>query len=355
MSMDESPAARLRRWREVLAAWARATRAEYAALDYAFLLPFRDFFSTAALRRKGILLIFYLGGLPLLALQIHQWHKLPLLQATFFIILYFCLFWAAYFYTLLQPDKAAWRKALVSAAATAFFGIFVLSLLVQMPGLAQLSAGAREWRGLARLLACVAGVGLVEETVKALPLLFFARRWAIIRTPREGMLLGIMSGLAFAAVEGGRYLFSSVTDAIKQAIGESVTYTLTALQLIFAGIFNPTAARSAFQGKAEHAARAVVENVTDQTLLSFFRVMAAPILHAAWAGILGWFIAIAIKGGRARWPTMLVGLGFTSLLHGLYDAWSTNLLGLFVALASISIFVAYMAHGADESGERRPM
>jgi len=67
-----------------------------------------------------------------------------------------------------------------------------------------------------------------------------------------------------------------------------------------------------------------------------------PLLHACWAGVVGWFVATASHRHGNPWPVVVVGILFTATLHGLYDVFSDGLLGIGIAAISLLTFMGYL-------------
>jgi RsiW-degrading membrane proteinase PrsW (M82 family) len=137
---------------------------------------------------------------------------------------------------------------------------------------------------LARLVGFVAGVGLREEAAKALPVVVLVWWRSKIGLPRlslrQGVFLGALAGLAFAAAENAHYLrqFDSY-DRLAQ----------------FYGVFT----RRSLEG-------------------SMLRLLLTPFMHGAWSAIAGYFIVWGAASG-ARSSIWASGLVAAAILHGIYD------------------------------------
>ncbi len=278
---------------------------EFKALDYNFLVPVGKLFSSSLLKRKAVRWVLLFGLLPLVFFQLHLLLEFSFSDSIWLIELYFCLFWALYFYSIIQPTARIWRRALGYATFTVFVGIPLLYLAQTLPVVSRLYETTGETDFRARVIGFVLGVGLLEESCKALPLLWFGLRRGKIASVREGVFLGLMSGLGFAAAEG-------------------VDYTVRATVMA-------------------HAYGAVAE----QFMQFLFRLMSGPVLHGAWAGTVGWFIGVAAVRPKKRWPTVALGLCLMAALHGLYDVFSGNILGLALAAVTFIVFMAYLGHGDE--------
>ncbi len=151
--------------------------------------------------------------------------------------------------------------------ASAFFGAGVLGLLA--------AASMETWLLPTRMYPN-AWVGLIEEAVKAVGVIVFARglhRYTI----RDGILLGTTIGLGFGAFE---------------ASGYTLNYGFSSGNFSLADMLN------------EEILRAVI----------------APFCHGIWTGLFGaaWFAG----RGRARWGALGAYVGVATM-HALWDASST--------------------------------
>jgi RsiW-degrading membrane proteinase PrsW (M82 family) len=281
------------------------TASLFRSLDYGFLLPFKKVFNQGLLRKKAVRWVLLFGLSPIAIFVATQSFELSFVQTIWLLEGYFCLFWALYFHTLTQPGTAIWRRALGYAAFTALIGIPIDLLVQNFPVIRSLFAAANGESWIGRFFGLIFGVGLIEEAIKALPLLVFGLRGGKIKTTREGLFLGLMSGLGFAASEGVSYSLNSAL--VSSNVGSESAFTMHAVQMIF-------------------------------------RMMSGPILHGAWAGIAGWFIGLAATRTSPRWPVIVVGIAFVALLHGVNDVFAGTLLHLAVAGFSLLILMAYLTH-----------
>lgn len=286
------------------------TVTQFKSLDYGFLLPFRKIFSPALLRKKAVRWVCMFGLMPIAILVATDKFELDFTQTVWLLQLYFCLFWALYFYSIIRPTGAIWRRAIGYAAFTAVIGIPLLFIAQALPIVRHIYAGLGSDDFLPKFCAFVFGVGPFEELCKALPLLIFGLRKGTLQGIRQGLFLGLMSGFGFAAAEGVHYTLGS-TMALAQ------------------------------HGPSDSA-------FTGQMLQTYFRLMTGPVLHGAWAGTVGWFIGLASTRTGARWPVIAVGIAFAATLHGLNNVVSGGYFHLLVAGISILVFMAYLIHGEEE-------
>lgn len=73
-----------------------------------------------------------------------------------------------------------------------------------------------------------------------------------------------------------------------------------------------------------------------------FNSKASRLNHAIWAGITGYFLGLAAINRSRQAPIIFIGVAISAVLHGLYDTFSADLLGLAVLTFSILLFVTYL-------------
>jgi protease PrsW len=274
---------------------------EFKKLDYGYLIPINKIFDANLFRKKAVQWILVFGLLPLIYIWVANVMQLTFEEIVWLVEIYFCLFWALYFYSIINPPRSAWKQGLGYAFFTAAIGIPVLLSVQTLPLIRNLYADTNSNNFFENLIGFLFGVGILEETCKALPLIIFGLRKKTITNTTEGMFLGFLSGLGFAASEG-------------------VTYTL-------------------------RAAANVLQNggSINQVMTFLHRAMSGPLQHSTWAGVTGWFIATAAKREK-KWPIIVVGIASMALLHGLYDSLADGFGGIIVAAVGYIVFMGYLTH-----------
>ncbi len=281
----------------------------FKSLDYAALFPLKKIFDQELLKKKAVRWVLLFGLFPIAIYLAALNLDLTFNQTVWLLEGYFCLFCALYFYTLIQPGTAIWKRAIGYALFTAFIGIPLDYAAQHLPVIRNLYATAfGDSSFIGKFFGLVLGVGILEETCKALPLLLFGLRKNNIGGVREGLFLGFMSGLGFAAAEGVAYSLNAATTAAQAA---------------------PDIADAAF---------------TSQVLQTIFRMMTGPLLHGAWAGVVGWFIGFAVIRPKPRWPIIVVGICCMALLHGINNVASGTIMHLATAGLSIVLLMVYIKH-----------
>lgn len=278
-------------------------------VDYRPLFPFRSLRSGAILRKKAVRWVLLFGLLPLVIFQGSASWGLEVHEIIWSIQLYYCMFWALYYHEIVKPERRMWRQGVGYALFTSAIGIPLLLYGYELPFISSLRDSALDPNAGGRLVGLVLGVGILEELCKALPLLMLGMGSRRIASVRQGAFLGLMSGIGFAAAEG---------------VGYTLQATVLASQF---GTFR------------------------EQFLQFLFRVMTGPVLHASWAGIVGWFIGVAATRGERRWPVVTLGILFAGTLHGLYNVCSGNIVGIMLAGLTFLIFLSYLADGEQALAE----
>jgi RsiW-degrading membrane proteinase PrsW (M82 family) len=216
---------------------------------------------------------------------------------------YFAFMWAVVLYFMLTPKLAVGPIVKVSLF-TMVVGISLVLILQQLPFVSSLYSATRSASIVGRLFGFVFGVGIIEEATKALPVWWRYVHNRNVDSLNTIVFLGCVSGFAFGIAEATNY---------------SISY---ALGLSFGRL-----------------------GFGDYLILQLARLITLPLLHAVWAGIFAYFIALGAINGHVQKGLLLAGLASTALLHGLYDSFSDSWVGVVIAVLSIVIFVAYYRSG----------
>ncbi len=248
-----------------------------------------------------------LGIVPLL---IGTLDERPDYQLTIFA-LFFAILWGVVFKHFIVRGSTTWPILVASMFTTGIGGMFLLFALYEhvMPA-AYYNLVASE-SGLVQLFGFIFRVGICEELCKALPIigyLLWKRRQADASTV---VLVGVFSGLGFAAFENIQYSDRSISQSLELA--------------------------------QQHGAVVTAFAIIDVLL----RSLSCVFCHAVWSGIVGYFLAVAWLTGKRRGALFLVGLLTASILHGVYN-WllvvlSQRTFAAFVVAVSFMLFYAYLS------------
>lgn len=273
---------------------------ELRAIGWRKLLPTAEWIAAKPWNLPWVRWFIGLALFPLLMVYWIQTSHLDFRQIAIAFAIYFALIWGIAFSAFLRPALVL-RDALSVGAFTAVVGIFLVLMIQRAPIIRDLYDYAEANSRIGRLVGFTLGVGLVEELAKAIPVF-----WIYIRQRKPASLntivyIACVSGFAFGISEAADY---------------SIDYA-----------FNLQAGDWA---------------LGEYLILQFTRLITLPLLHAVWAGTLGFFIAASLYTPRARSGLALAGIVLAVALHGLYDTFSDSILGVAIAVASILIFVFYV-------------
>ena len=188
------------------------------------------------------------------------------------------------------------------------------------------------------------GVGLIEETAKAIVLVVVARSMPV-HDPREGMILGATVGAGFAAFETSGYALKAFLEnaddhSVLNIVG---TEAVRAVSAPFGHIM-----WTAILGGALFAAWAGGHpHLTRRVWLTFAGVIA---LHAAWDASNGWAITLTQgilgDGWTLDWPKTKDWVGFpTGQELEVYNAISFALLVIIASIGTLWLVKRWRAYG----------
>lgn len=227
----------------------------------------------------------------------------------------FCLFaagmWGVIFARFIVNTTVDWRWLV---------GALLFTGIVGMPGLGVvfgfLPAFYNAWPESNNPVMGLAGgilhTGLLEELCKIVPVLLYLAVRREAARPLELVLVGVFSGLGFAAFENVMYAGRSVEN----------TFMLTDAQ----------------------GATGLAVGVTTAMIVVLLRSFSLVFAHAIWTGIFSYFIAMAVATGK-RFPALfLVGWATAAVLHGTYNGMSRiqTTIPAMIVFGSFVLFYAYL-------------
>jgi len=272
-------------------------------IGFANLVPYKVWIADKPWNLLWVRWFVAMALFPLLLVSWASSTQLDFESIAFVFGLYFALMWAVVLYFMLRPKLTVGPIAKVSLFTMAV-GISLVLILQRLPFVSSLYSVTRSASIAGRLLGFVFGVGIVEEATKALPIWWLYLHKRNVDSLNTIVFLGCVSGFAFGIAESTNY---------------SISY---ALGLSFGRL-----------------------GFGDYLILQLVRLITLPLLHAVWAGVFAYFIALASVNRHVEKGLLLAGLATTALLHGLYDTFSSSLFGVGIAVLSIILFVAYYRSG----------
>jgi len=249
-----------------------------------------------------------LGVVPLAIGTLRQAEHQLVVFAAFFAVL-----WGVAFKQIIARQGGNWRLMAASMSAGGLVGPFLTAwvyghVLASLPG----QRGSLKLAD-PGLFGFIFEVGLVEELVKALPVVAYFVWKKRVADPITGMLVGVFSGLGFAACENIYYGELSVVTSVEMS------------------------RRFGEVGLAAGVQQAMV--------VVLLRSISLVFCHALWSGVVAYFIALAWLTRQRVVALFVVGVLAAGVLHGVYDwllAIQPTLAVLMVAFSYL-LFYAYMS------------
>ncbi len=259
-----------------------------------FLFPKDEFSHRIWLEDKRLMVLAIVG----LSLSVIMLLPIGGYLVFYVVSLYFATIWGIFFYYFFKT-----RQVNLKTTISVFF-LTQLAVFLIFSGLNSLNFFYvfTQAHFPISIIGYILGVGLTEEFVKMIPLLYLERTSKEPLLPQTVVYYGLMCGIAFGVFEGVQY---------QTQVNIQADYT------------------SAF-------------------VLNIARLTSLPFLHAMWGGICGYFVAFANLYPRYRKSMYVLALSIPAVLHGLYDSFAniSYLVSLFVAFGSVVLLMAYLKKGS---------
>lgn len=220
--------------------------------------------------------------------------------------IYYAFIWGIVLHNLIKPADFSLKLAVQCVFFTAFVGIPLLLFIQGVPPFSLLYIATESSNIVGQLLGFVLGVGVLEEICKGIPVYLFLYKQDKLTEPLSPAFYGAMSGLGFAIAEGAHYSLIYASNVEDGKIG-----------------------------------------ITGHVLLTTVRFISLPLIHAIWAGIVGYFIGLAAINPSRKYPIIFIGVVIAAVLHGLYDVFTSSLIGLGILAFSILLFVTYLRRSKE--------
>ena len=276
---------------------------------FSSIVPYKEVFSKQLYRSNTVKLLLCFGLFPW-AIGFFASSNTSLEDIAWILGIYYAFIWGIVLHNLIKPPQFDLKEVFRCVGFTTFIGIPLLLLLLTVPPFNLLYSVTASPNAIARLFGFVFGVGALEELCKALPVYLFMLRSHKLKEPLSSAFYGAMSGLGFAIAEGAQYT------------------------LIYA--YNLA------QGNT---------NLTGHILMTTVRFISLPLIHAIWAGIAGYFLGLAAINPSRQKAIVFIGITIAAVLHGVYNTFSSSLIGLAVLAFSILLFVTYLRRSKEMVGE----
>lgn len=291
--------------------WPQIQPAPAAHFNPAMLLPIQHWLRDRSLRNWITILFVALVVVPSIALVYVGQDVDKISKSTWAFAIYFACAWLLVLWISIRPPMV--RPLML-------LEVGVIGLLFEAPLAIWLEKKLETPNQ--NLFNYVFTVGLPEEFVKILPVvvlgLVLKQVWGPL-TPKDYLFLGAVSGLAFGAAEAVQYI----------------------------NVYIPSQAAAIAESAAQqNADPASLGQFIAQTSIQSgsWRFVTDPMSHAVWAGITGYFVGLAFQHRRYFWLA-LVGLGLTSVLHGINDDVAGHWFWIVEIVVSVLLFMAYVQAG----------
>jgi len=267
--------------------------------QFAAVFPYRDVMSLGLYQNNLVKILLFFGLFPLVVDLVTP-DKADLQQTAWMLGIYYASIWGVVLYSLIKPPQFSWRDTLKCVLFTAFVGIPMLLFFQQVPPFSAFYAVVGAGM-IPRMIGFVLGVGVLEELCKALSVYLFLLRPGKLKDPLTSAFYGATSGLGFAIAEGATY---------------SLLYRM-----------------SLTRGDLDFGSYVIANTI---------RFVSLPLFHAILAGIVGYFMGLAAINPSRRNAIIFIGVAIAAALHGFYNTFAGNILGLLIIGFSILLFVSYI-------------
>jgi protease PrsW len=294
-------------------AWAQAAAPRMAPprppLDFGAVFPIRTWLADKPWNLPWVRFFAFFAFFPLVLRQLYH-GSMTLENTAWAFGLYFSFIWGMILRQSMRATTVKVQEILATAAAT----VVLVTIYMQVAYAVGFSQFQQNWTNSPDLptstIANILLVGVVEEGLKAAPLIFAFLNRGIPTTPRAAAFLGGVSGLAFGVAEAVQYSFMYSQG---QQSGQLNYGSYLAVQLL--------------------------------------RFISSPLLHALWASVTGYFVGLAATFPNRSRALVILAIGGMATIHGLFDEFSDSWLSIVICLFSLVLFVGY-SRTADQIMER---
>lgn len=260
------------------------------------IIPKTDFIRKDILKDKRLLYLAVLGLAPAFVIRFSLSHWL-----TFYAIsLYFSVLWGIFFFYIFKTGQVKTKQTILLFFLTQL-AAFVLVNLQALPVLSSLYRLTDSSSIVLRFTGFTLGVGLLEETIKALPLFFILKKAKQPMIPQTMVYYGLMSGIGFGVLEGVQY---------QTTINAQLDYN-------------------------------------EAFFMNIARLTSLPFLHAIWCGIAGYFLSFSFLYPLFRKGFWVLAITIPAFLHGFYDTFGWSIIGLASTIISVILLMFYIKRSGD--------
>jgi protease PrsW len=220
---------------------------------------------------------------------------------TFYAIaLYFSVLWAVFFFSLFKTYQVEIKKTIIIFFLSQLTALILVNLQ-SFPPFSILYSFTDSSNFILQVFGYTLGVGVLEEFIKAVPLYFILFKAREPMIPQTIVLYGLISGIGFGVLEGVIYQTGENTEL----------------------------------------------EYNNAFFMNVARLTSLPFLHAIWCGISGYFLSFSQLFPLNRKGLILLSISVPAILHGLYDVFTWNLIGLGITIFSVLLLVFYIKKCLD--------
>jgi RsiW-degrading membrane proteinase PrsW (M82 family) len=279
------------------------------SIDFGIVFPLRTWLADKPWNLPWVRGFAFFAFFPVVLRQLYR-GSLTLERTAWAFGLYFSLIWGI----ILRQTMRATAVTIKDIVSTAVATVVLVTIYMQVAAVVGFSQFQDTWTSSKDLVVSLAAnillIGLVEELLKAAPLMFAFLKRGIPTTPRAAAFLGGVSGLAFG-------------------VAEAVQYSLMYSQ-------------GNQSGRLNYGSYLAVQ---------LLRFISSPLQHALWAGVTGYFVGLAAMFPNRSRALLVLAIGGMATIHGLFDQYSDTWLSVVICLFSLILFVGY-SRTADQIVER---
>lgn len=200
--------------------------------------------------------------------------------------LFFASIWGVIFKKFILDDHSSWKPPIISFFFTGIIGLPIL--LFAYSWLPSFFMNLTQSNALmVKYIGFIFQVGICEELIKILPVFLYLLFNKNNADPSKFLIIGIFSGLGFAAFENVMYNLSLITTSATLAM------------------------KYGTEGAIIGTHQAIVSSIT--------RYLSTVFGHAIYSGIFSYFIATIYISGKRKTALFILGLFLASIIHGTYD------------------------------------
>jgi RsiW-degrading membrane proteinase PrsW (M82 family) len=271
--------------------------------------------------------VFALGVLPLLINSVQD-----IVIRLYGLLFFFAMLWGGILRGLVLKSSNSVVLPVIAFFFTGIVGANIMFFFYRCLPSFYLNMPQPENNPLIQLFGFIFQVGFCEELCKILPVVLYLIWKRKKASPMMMLLIGVFSGLGFAAFENASYAGLHMEAGVENIVQiiEKITNAQSEEQV----------ARELEAG-SQNAAIYTLNAMLSMMLRSVSLVFA----HAIWTGIFSYYIICAMTFGK-RWTVFCcLGLAVPMVLHGVYD-WLCGLEPGFAALVigvSFVLFYGYLS------------